>query len=184
MGLLTIIRKQKEKDREIRVLVLGLDNAGKTTIVKKVQGVDTAGISPTMGFQIDSLVYKGYTINMWDIGGQSSLRGFWGNYFDQTDVVIWVVDGMSLERLGESHDELMSKVVVQDRLTGLSLAVVVNKMDGVDEDQWEAVRARVELVLGLAQMQPGLWQVFLVSGQVGLGLTGLIDWVLEVAGNE
>ncbi|KAG7196033.1 uncharacterized protein KQ657_000041 [Scheffersomyces spartinae] len=179
MGLLSIIRKQKKKDQEVRVLVLGLDNAGKTTIVKKAQDEDTEGVSPTMGFQIDTLVYHEYTLNMWDIGGQTSLRGFWGNYFDQTDVVIWVVDGMSLERLRESHDELMSKVVIQDRLKGIRLAVVVNKMDGVDTSQWEEVRDTVVSVLGLEQIDHELWHVFLVSGRTGLGLPSLLEWVIE-----
>lgn len=57
MGLLTIIKKQKLKDNEIRVLTLGLDNSGKTTIIKKMLNQDINTISPTMGFQINTLFY-------------------------------------------------------------------------------------------------------------------------------
>lgn len=50
MGLLKIIRHTKQKEKEMRILILGLDNAGKTTIVKKFNGEDTNTISPTLGF--------------------------------------------------------------------------------------------------------------------------------------
>ena len=79
-----------------------------------------------MGFQINTLFYTPkttnnnnnnsnsngndeYTLNIWDIGGQTSLRSFWANYFDKTDIVIWVIDGLSLERLNESYKELKQK---------------------------------------------------------------------------
>jgi ADP-ribosylation factor-like protein 2 len=58
MGLLTIIKKLKKTERESRILLLGLDNAGKTTIVKKLLSKDTSTISPTLGFNIETVVYK------------------------------------------------------------------------------------------------------------------------------
>ena len=65
MGLLSIIRKLKQKERETRILILGLDNAGKTTCVAKLSGGDTSLISPTLGFNISTLVYKSYKLNLW-----------------------------------------------------------------------------------------------------------------------
>lgn len=52
MGLLSILRKLKEKEKDVRILMLGLDNAGKTTILKKFNGEDINTISPTLGFNI------------------------------------------------------------------------------------------------------------------------------------
>ena len=52
MGLLTILKKVKQKEKELRLLILGLDNAGKTTIMKRVSGEDVSEISPTVGFNI------------------------------------------------------------------------------------------------------------------------------------
>ncbi|KIH62748.1 ADP-ribosylation factor family protein [Ancylostoma duodenale] len=99
MGLLTILRKQREREREIRVLILGLDNAGKTTITKKFLGEDLSTVEPTLGiaisdtsFNIKTVDFHGFTINFWDVGGQKSLRSYWRNYFEQTDALIWVVD--------------------------------------------------------------------------------------------
>jgi len=65
MGLLKIIKKTKEREKEMRLLILGLDNAGKTTILKKFNGEDITKISPTLGFNIKTLNYKDYKLNVW-----------------------------------------------------------------------------------------------------------------------
>lgn len=69
MGLLKILKKTKEKEKEMRILILGLDNAGKTTILKKFNGENIDEISPTLGFNIKTLHYKEYKLNIWDVGG-------------------------------------------------------------------------------------------------------------------
>lgn len=61
----------------------GLDNAGKTSIVKKFNGDDINAIEPTLGFNIKTLEYKGYRLNVWDVGGQQTIRSYWRNYFEQ-----------------------------------------------------------------------------------------------------
>ena len=106
MGLLTILKKNKQKEREIRLLMLGLDNAGKTTVVKKFNGEDINLISPTLGFNIQTLEYRGFKLNIWDVGGQTSLRSYWRNYFEQTDGLIWVVDSADRARLQDCKAEL------------------------------------------------------------------------------
>ena len=90
MGLLTLIRKLKRSDNEARVLVLGLDNGGKTTILKKLSEEDISHIMPTQGFNIKTLSQAGFTLNVWDIGGQKSIRPYWQNYYDNTDALIYV----------------------------------------------------------------------------------------------
>ncbi|KJH43580.1 ADP-ribosylation factor family protein [Dictyocaulus viviparus] len=128
MGLLTILRKQREREREIRVLILGLDNAGKTTITKKFLGEDLSSVEPTLGFNIKTVEFQGFTINFWDVGGQKSLRSYWRNYFEQTDALIWVVDSGDEERLFLCRDELKS-LLNEERLLGASLLVLANKQD-------------------------------------------------------
>ena len=85
MGLLTLLRKLKRSDQEARILVLGLDNAGKTTILKKLSDEDIAHIMPTQGFNIKSLMHDGFKLSVWDIGGQKSIRPYWRNYYDSTE---------------------------------------------------------------------------------------------------
>jgi ADP-ribosylation factor-like protein 2 len=99
-----------------------LDNAGKTTVLKKINGEDISTISPTLGFNIQSLSYAGYTLNVWDVGGQTTIRSYWKNYFEQTDGLIWVVDCADRRRLADCRDEL----------AGL-LSQVIEARDGSDE---------------------------------------------------
>jgi ADP-ribosylation factor-like protein 2 len=99
MGLLKILKKLKEQEKEMRVLILGLDNAGKTTILKKFNGEDIEEISPTLGFNIKTLEFEEYKLNVWDIGGQKTIRAYWRNYFESTDALIWVVDSSDKIRL-------------------------------------------------------------------------------------
>lgn len=68
--------------------MLGLDNSGKTTILKKLSDEDISHIMPTQGFNIKSLMHDGFKLNVWDIGGQKSIRPYWRNYFDQTDALV------------------------------------------------------------------------------------------------
>jgi small GTP-binding protein len=73
----------------------------KTTIMKRVLGEDHHEICPTVGFNIKTLEYKGLNLNLWDVGGQKSIRTYWRNYFEQTDGIIWVVDSVDRWRLEE-----------------------------------------------------------------------------------
>ena len=68
-GLLNLLRSLKRDDMEVSILVLGLDNAGKTTIIKALSSEDISNIQPTQGFNIKSLTQDGFKLNVWDIGG-------------------------------------------------------------------------------------------------------------------
>ena len=70
MGLLSILKKMKKDEKESRILMLGLDNAGKTTVLKKLSEEDITHIMPTQGSNIKSLVHDGFKLNVLDIGGQ------------------------------------------------------------------------------------------------------------------
>ena len=83
MGLLSILRKLKSSpEKELRILLLGLDNAGKTTLLKQLASEDVSHITPTQGFNIKSVQSEGFKLNVWDIGGQRKIRPYWRNYFE------------------------------------------------------------------------------------------------------
>lgn len=128
MGLLKILKKTKEKEKEMRLLILGLDNAGKTTILKKFNGEDISQISPTLGFNIKTLYYSSFKLNVWDVGGQTTIRSYWRNYFEQTDGLIWVVDSSDLVRLEDCKKELHN-LLKQEKLAGATLMIFCNKQD-------------------------------------------------------
>ncbi|KAJ1510499.1 ADP-ribosylation factor-like protein 2, partial [Coelomomyces lativittatus] len=128
MGLLSVLKKLRQKEKEIRILMLGLDNAGKTTIVKRMNGENLTEIPPTLGFNISSLEFQGYRLNIWDIGGQKSLRSYWRNYFEETDALIWVVDCADRLRLNDCKLQLQL-LLQEERLAGASLLIFANKQD-------------------------------------------------------
>jgi ADP-ribosylation factor-like protein 2 len=69
-----------------------------------------------------------YKLNIWDVGGQKTLRSYWRNYFEKTDALIWVVDATDRFRLDSCAEELAG-LLQQERLLGASLLVFANKMD-------------------------------------------------------
>lgn len=105
-----------------------MDNAGKTTILKRLNGEDIDTIEPTLGFNINTLEHRGYTLNFWDVGGQKSLRSYWRNYFESTDGLVWVVDSADKMRLSNCKEEL-NNLLREERLAGATLLVLANKQD-------------------------------------------------------
>ena len=91
MGLLAILRKLKSApDKELRILLLGLDNAGKTTLLKQLASEETKNITPTQGFNIKSVQSEGFKLNVWDIGGQRKIRQV--QHQDGTEPLLPVLD--------------------------------------------------------------------------------------------
>merc|ERR1712216_201603 len=128
MGLLSLLRKLKRSETEVRVLMLGLDNAGKTSILKRMSDEDITHIMPTQGFNIKSLLKDGFKLNVWDIGGQKTIRPYWKNYFENTDALIYVVDSADRRRLEEAAAEL-AELLEEDKLTGIPVLIFANKQD-------------------------------------------------------
>jgi len=178
MGLLTIIRKNRQKEREMRILFLGLDNAGKTTILKRLNGEDIMSISPTLGFNIKTFVHRKYTLNIWDVGGQRSLRPYWRNYFEQTDALVWVVDSGDRMRMKDCREELHS-LLLEDRLAGASLLIFANKQD----IQGSMTSAEIRDALDLVSIKSHQWKILPCSAVTGDGLLDGLNWVVDdVAG--
>ncbi|XP_040937683.1 ADP-ribosylation factor-like protein 2 [Gossypium hirsutum] len=100
--------KSREKKRKCESLWW------KTTIVLKINGEDTSVISPTLGFNIKTITYQKYTLNIWDVGGQRTIRSYWRNYFEQTDGLVWVVDSSDLRRLDDCKMELDNLLKEED----------------------------------------------------------------------
>lgn len=174
MGLHTILKKMKQKEKEVRLLMLGLDNAGKTTILKKFNGEDIDTISPTLGFNIKTLEHRGFKLNVWDVGGQKSLRSYWRNYFESTDGLIWVVDSADRMRLHDCKKELAS-LLVEERLAGATLLVFANKQDLPGALSAEEIRQ----ALDLDSITTHHWLIQDCSAVTGENLLKGIDWVID-----
>merc|ERR1712060_493993 len=106
MGLLQLLRNLKKDDQEYRILMLGLDNSGKTTALKQLAGEDVTHITPTQGFNIKSVQKSGFKLNVWDIGGQKHIRPYWKNYYQNTDAIVYMIDSSDERRVDEAAEEL------------------------------------------------------------------------------
>lgn len=158
----------------MRILLLGLDNAGKTTILKRFNGENIDEISPTLGFNIKTIEHRGFQLNFWDVGGQKSLRSYWRNYFESTDGLVWVVDSADRMRLDACKEEL-NKLLQEERLAGATLLVLANK-----QDMPGALSPReISDVLDLDAIKTHHWSVVGVSAVTGEKLLPAIDWLID-----
>ncbi|XP_055321375.1 ADP-ribosylation factor-like protein 2 [Sitodiplosis mosellana] len=174
MGFLTVLKKMRQKEKEMRVLLLGLDNAGKTTILKRLNGEDIDTIEPTLGFNINTLEHRGYTLNFWDVGGQKSLRSYWRNYFESTDGLVWVVDSADKMRLENCREEL-NNLLQEERLGGATLLVLANKQDVPGALSSKDIKD----ILELDKIETHHWSVVGVSAVTGEKLLASIDWMID-----
>ncbi|KAJ3055325.1 ADP-ribosylation factor-like protein 2 [Rhizophlyctis rosea] len=175
MGLLTVLKKIKAKEKEMRLLMLGLDNAGKTTILKRINGEDISSISPTLGFNIKTLDHNGFKLNIWDVGGQKSIRSYWRNYFEQTDGLVWVVDSADRpDRLEDCRREL-AELLKEERLAGASLLIFANKQDLPSA----LTRAQIAELLDLQSIKTHHWHIEACSAVTGDNLLKGMDWIVD-----
>eukprot|EP00793_Prasinoderma_coloniale_P005458 PRCOL_00004866-RA len=198
-GLLSLLRKlRKPQQGEARILVLGLDNAGKTTILTKLSEEDITTITPTQGFNVKSLSHANFKLNVWDIGGQKAIRPYWNNYFESTDALVYVIDSTDQKRMEETGFEL-GDLLEKEKLAGvpvswrvrmkarvrarmgvstvnLSLLIYANKQDLLHA----LTPAEVAQMLNLVQIRDRQWQIVACSARTGDGLTEGLEWLVSM----
>lgn len=180
MGLVKFLRKLKRREKEVRILVLGLDNAGKTTIMERFTGGNIDEIQPTVGFQIKTLNLMGMCVNIWDVGGQKNIRSFWKNYFESTDGIVWVVDSSDVFRMHECRAALES-LLVDEKLMGAPLLVFANKQD----TPGCKTPGEIELLLGIPELtRSGTRQCVVMSSSLtdGVSVGVGFEWMLTRIG--
>merc|ERR1712032_14615 len=91
---------------DMGILMVGLDAAGKTTILYKFKLGEVVTTIPTVGFNVESVEYKNISFTVWDIGGQDKIRKLWRYYYQGTNGLIFVVDSSDRERIDIAQEEL------------------------------------------------------------------------------
>jgi|EP00669_Euglena_mutabilis_P006636 ADP-ribosylation factor-like protein 3 len=171
MGLLSLLRSMKKANSEARLLFLGLDNSGKTTCLKKLAEEDITHISPTQGFNIKSFSKDNIKLNAWDIGGQKAIRAYWPNYYENTDVLVFVVDAADERRLDECGLEL-TQLLQDDKLRGVPILILANKQDLANAKSASDISER----LNLPAIRDRKWQIQACSAKTGDGLEAAMTW--------
>ncbi|KAG2349089.1 ARF/SAR superfamily [Suillus weaverae] len=114
--------------QETRLLMLGLDSAGKTTILYKLKLGEVVTTIPTIGFNVETIAYKKLQFTVWDVGGQQKIRLLWQYYFNDVGGIIFVVDSSDRDRILEAKEELRM-LMNNDQLRDSLLLVFANKQD-------------------------------------------------------
>ena len=166
-------------NKEVRILILGLDNAGKTTILYRLQADEPIETIPTIGFNVETLQYKNIKFQVWDLGGQTSIRPYWRCYYPNTDAIIFVVDSVDTDRFVTARSELMA-MLQEEELKDAILLVFANK-----QDQKGALGAKdVSEALRLTEIRNRQWSIQETCATKGKGLSEGFDWLVACIKGE
>ncbi|EMP41765.1 ADP-ribosylation factor 6 [Chelonia mydas] len=115
-------------NKEMRILMLGLDAAGKTTILYKLKLGQSVTTIPTVGFNVETVTYKNVKFNVWDVGGQDKIRPLWRHYYTGTQGLIFVVDCADRDRIDEARQEL-HRIINDREMRDAIILIFANKQD-------------------------------------------------------
>ncbi len=157
-----------------KILLLGLDGAGKTTLVMKLKLGEVVHTVPTIGFNVETIEYKRLKFTIWDIGGQDKIRVLWRYYYSGSNAIVFLVDVTDSKRLGLAKAEI-HKLLEDDELQDAVLLVLANKMDmGVNANVPDI---KDKLDLDFIKGRP--WAIYGCSALTGTGVFEGFDWLTK-----
>jgi len=160
--------------KEMRILMVGLDGAGKTTILYKLKLGEIVTTIPTIGFNVETVEYKNISFTVWDVGGQDKIRPLWRHYYQNTQGIIYVVDSNDRDRVQEARDELQ-RMLNEDELRDALLLVFANKQDLPNAMS----AAEITDKLGLHSIRQRDWYIQATCATSGDGLYEGLEWLSQ-----
>jgi len=165
--------------KEMRILMVGLDAAGKTTILYKLKLGEVVTTIPTIGFNVETVEYKNISFTVWDVGGQDKIRPLWRHYYQNTQGIIFVIDSNDRDRIDDSHgaensakDEL-HRMLAEDELRDAVVLVFANKQDLPNAMKVHDITEK----LALNQLRARTWYIQSACATTGDGLYEGLDWL-------
>jgi ADP-ribosylation factor related protein 1 len=156
------------------ILVIGLDHAGKSTMLEYMKGqygkqpsLPPDRITPTVGMNIAKFSYAGSPIMMWDLGGQLKMRSMWERYYDEADGVIFIVDAADPDRFEEARQTYL-RVKEDDKLASIPIVIFANKQDKPGAQSVSGLNAEFFMNHGARGQEVA--QIFGVSAITGRGI--------------
>mmetsp|Transcript_18481 Transcript_18481/g.52166 ORF Transcript_18481/g.52166 Transcript_18481/m.52166 type:complete len:215 (-) Transcript_18481:182-826(-) len=155
-----------------KIVIVGLNNAGKTTILYKLHLGQVVMTQPTIGSNVEEVKHGSITFQVWDLGGQENLRATWTMYFQETDAIVFVVDSNDQDNMVLAKMELFNVVLSED-LKHACLLVLANKQDIV------GCRTAGEIAedLSLHTIRTHEWQIQSCCALTGEGLQEGLEWI-------
>lgn len=162
----------KRRNRDVKLIMVGLDAAGKTTVLYQLKMNETVKTIPTIGFNVENITFRGLNFCVWDIGGQDKIRVLWKHYYQNIDGIIYVIDSNDNDRIEESAEEL-NKILAEDELKDSALLVMANKQDLKNSMTPKDLTEKLEL----SKIKDRPWLVQGTSATTGQGLKEGFDWM-------
>ncbi|XP_004931759.1 ADP-ribosylation factor 2 [Bombyx mandarina] len=158
--------------KQMRILMVGLDAAGKTTILYKLKLGEIVTTIPTIGFNVETVEYKNISFTVWDVGGQDKIRPLWRHYYQNTQGLIFVVDSSDRKRIAEAENEL-ANMLKEDELRDAVILVFANKQDMPNA----MTAAELTNALNLGNLRNRRWYIQATCATQGQGLYEGLDWL-------
>lgn len=160
--------------KEHRILMLGLDAAGKTTLLYRLKLGEILTTIPTIGFNVESVEYENIKFTVWDVGGQSKLRPLWRHYFQGTEALIFVVDSNDIDpsRIEMAKEEL-HHLLNAEEMSNAVVLVFANKQDLPNAMDASTLASKLQLH-GLRKRE---WYIQACCASNGQGLYEGLDWL-------
>ncbi|KEG13390.1 ADP-ribosylation factor [Trypanosoma grayi] len=167
--------------KDATILMVGLDAAGKTTILWKLKLNEVQQTVPTLGFNVQTVEYKNVKFHLWDVGGQKVLRTLWKHYYEGANAIIFVIDSNDRDRVREARQEL-EKLLQEPLLGKATVLVLCNKQDLphrlTPAELVEQLGFRDHSAAGLGPaMRDRQWYVQGCCAHTGDGLFEGLDWL-------
>ncbi|XP_078375148.1 uncharacterized protein LOC144658578 isoform X2 [Oculina patagonica] len=163
----TWVKRRREPSKKVTLLMVGLDNAGKTSTVADLTGDSTDGITPTVGFLNSSFSLYRFNVTLFDVGGGARIRSIWKNYYAESFGIVFVVDASDTDRLEECKKAL-HETVMQPRVAGKPLLILGNKQDNEGALNEDELHRQLELHT-LTERYKCPCQVFCCTAVLGKG---------------
>ncbi|XP_061897060.1 ADP-ribosylation factor 4-like [Entelurus aequoreus] len=158
--------------KQMRILMVGLDAAGKTTILYKLKLGEIVTTIPTIGFNVETVEYNNISFTVWDVGGQDKNSPLRRHYFQNTQGLIFVVDSNDRQRVNEAADEL-SKMLQEQELSDAVLLVFANKQDLPNALSVSELSDKLRLNV----LRSKAWHIESTCATQGTGLYEGLDWL-------
>ncbi|EDW67336.2 ADP-ribosylation factor-like protein 3 [Drosophila virilis] len=175
-GVTSFLGKLKgTPSEEFNVLILGLNNAGKSTLAARLSletGDALKRISPTVDLTERHLKFKRIKVCLRDLSGQWRMRQSWHTFYQEANILIFVVDSTDASRLSEARCELCD-VLLDERMAQVPLLLLANKQDAVGA----LPSSMISELLGLNRLEGRVWEIHGCSSLAGDGIESTIGWI-------
>ncbi|GAM17393.1 hypothetical protein SAMD00019534_005680, partial [Acytostelium subglobosum LB1] len=161
-----------------RILMIGLDAAGKTTLLYRLKLGEIVTTIPTIGFNVETVEYKNISFTVWDVGGQYKIRALWRHYYQNSGAIIFVLDSTDVERFEEIREEL-TKLTTEDELRGAPILFLCNKQDLPQALSISEISDKLEL----SKLQNRKWYCQPTVALSGDGAYEGLEWLSQTLKN-